>query len=92
MTRLVLTFPTIKASKYYKVRVHALNCSLKSSGETITVTSGSEPGRPAKAPYVLSYDSPSAMTIKWKAPETTGGFPITSMKIYVDGTELVELN
>ena len=56
------------------------------------MTSGSEPGRPAQAPYVFSYDSTTAMTLKWTAPSTSGGFPITSMKLYVDGAELVELN
>lgn len=92
ITRLALSFPIIKASKYYKVRVHSVNCSLKSAGEIIIVTSGSEPGKPAQAPFVFSYDSTTAMMLKWSAPSTSGGFPITSMKLYVDGSELVELN
>ena len=28
--KFVIGYPTIKASKYYKVRVHAINCSLMS--------------------------------------------------------------
>ena len=32
------------------------------------------------------------MTVKWAAPAYNGGFPITSMKVYVDNSELVELN
>ena len=92
MTRFVLTANNIKAGKYYKVRVHSVNCSLQSPGQTITVTSGVEPREPPIAPYVFSYDSNTAMTIKWQPPAYDGGFPITSMKVYVDNAELVELN
>ena len=90
--KFVLAYPTIKASKYYKVRVNAINCSLMSDGSTITVTSGSKPEAPSTTPYVLSYDSTEAMTIKWQANTYNGGFSITSVKVYVDNAELVELN
>ena len=32
------------------------------------------------------------MTVKWQAPNYNGGFSITSVKVYVDNVELVELN
>lgn len=90
--KFVVDRPAIRASKYYKVRVHAINCSLKSEGSTIVVTSGSRPEAPSAAPYVLSYDSTEAMTIKWQSTSYNGGFPITSVKLYVDNQELIELN
>ena len=88
----MLSPPQIRASKYYKVRVHAVNCNLESPGVTIVVTSGSAPDAPPEAPYVFSYDSSSAMTVKWTSSLYDGGFPITSVKVYVDNAELVELN
>ena len=92
ITRFVLTHPSISASKYYKVRVYSLNCSLQSAGITITVASGSVPEAPQSAPFVFSYDSTEAMTVKWTAPMYNGGFPITALKVYVDNNELTELN
>ena len=84
ITRFVLTYPSIKASKYYRVRVQAINCSLKSAGSTIKVTSGAEPVALTNAPIVFSFDNPTSMTIRWEPPAYDGGFPITSMKVYVD--------
>lgn len=65
---------------------------MQSAGATILVTSGAEPEALTEAPFVSSYDSPTAMTVKWAAPSYDGGFTITSVKVYVDNSELVELN
>ena len=68
------------------------NCGLFSEESILPVASGSEPSQPPSAPTVQSYDSSSAMTVAWDAPEYDGGFAVTSQKLYVDNMVLVELN
>ena len=92
MTKFVLTHPTIKAGKYYRVGVYSINCSLQSEAATIRVTSGNVPAAIVQAPYVFSYDSTEAMTVKWTPSANNGGFSITKVTVYVDNSPIVELN
>jgi hypothetical protein len=58
----------------------------------LTLVSGVEPDRPPIAPYILSYDSSSSMTVKWQEPDYDGGFPSLYYRLYVDNTVEVELD
>ena len=88
-TSLTLTAPQIQPSQYYRLKLQSKNCGLFSEGIFLTAASGSVPDRPPIAPYVWSYDSPSAMTIMWEKPGYDGGFRVTSYKLYVDGSFIV---
>lgn len=58
----------------------------------ITLASGREPDQPPAAPYILSYDSPTSMTVKWQEPDYDGGFPSLFFRLYVDNIVEVELD
>ena len=51
-----------------------------------TVATASKPDAPGQAPFVLSYDSATKMTIKWLKPAFDGGFAITYYRVYRDNT------
>jgi|LakMenE01Jun11ns_1017448.scaffolds.fasta_scaffold8020119_1 hypothetical protein len=51
----------------------AKNCGLFSSAVYLKAASASVPDAPPQAPRVLSYDSPTAMTVKWVWPKYDGG-------------------
>jgi hypothetical protein len=62
------------------------NCGLFSDGMLQTVATASKPDAPGQAPFVLSYDSATKMTIKWLKPAFDGGFAITYYRVYRDNT------
>ena len=58
----------------------------------IDVASGRQTDKPPIAPYILSYDSASTMTVKWQKPDYDGGFPPLFYRLYVDNSMEVQLD
>ena len=92
-TAATLAYPTIRPSRYYKLLLQAKNCGqVLSTGAALTVASASSPSRIVAAPRLLSYDSPSSMTIGWQDPVDSGGFSALSFRVYVDNALWAELD
>jgi len=91
-TSFTISYPYIQPGLYYKLKLFSKNCGLFSDSTLLTVASGSVPAQPPKAPYILSYDSSSSMTVKWDCPKDDGGFSIRGYRLYVDDSVEVELD
>ena len=50
------------------------------------MTSDNIPDAPPVAPFVFSYDSSEAMTVKWTSSTYNGGLLITKVRVYVDNS------
>lgn len=91
-TSYTLRYPTIRASRYYKLLLQSKNCGeVLSPGRSLTVASASVPSQIERAPHVVSYDAPTLMTVGWANPPSGGGFEVLNYKIWLDNNVVATL-
>jgi hypothetical protein len=76
VTNYILEQPTVAPRTKYRAHLQSKNCGHYSTGIYLSFATGSVPSQIPEAPALVRFDSTTAFTVSWKAPESDGGYPL----------------